>query len=100
MTEQDWSEWFAKSFAVFLNGDALRSRDEAGRRMRDESFLLLFNAHVDAVTFVLPDATWGRRWIREIDTVDVPGATPDGGDLDAGASTSRPGLSLLVLRRV
>jgi glycogen operon protein len=100
MTEQDWSEWFAKSFAVFLNGDALRSRDEAGRRMRDESFLLLFNAHVDAVTFVLPDPTWGRHWSPEIDTLHTAGVNPDGEDLDAGANISRPGLSLLVLRRV
>jgi glycogen operon protein len=100
MTEQDWSEWFAKSFAVFLNGDALRSRDDDGRRVRDESFLLLFNAHVEAVTFVVPDATWGRRWTAEIDTLDDSGFVSGAPELDAGASVERAGLSLLVLRRV
>ena len=100
MTEQDWAEWFAKSFAVFLNGDALRSRDEDGRRMRDESFLLLFNAHVDPVTFVLPDASWGRRWTAEIDTVELGGFVARPVDLAASTSIERSGLSLLVLRRV
>ena len=100
MTEQDWTEWFAKSFAVFLNGDVLRSRDDEGRRMRDDSFLLLFNAHLDSVNFVLPAASWGRRWVPEIDTVEVPGFVGDSAELEAGAALERPGLSLLVLRRV
>jgi glycogen operon protein len=100
MTEQDWTEWFAKSFAVFLNGDALRSRDEQGRRVRDDSFLLLFNAHVEGVNFVLPDASWGRHWRPEIDTVVAGSFIPDASDLAASASIIRSGLSLLVLRRL
>ena len=60
-TDQDWSEWFAKSSMVFLNGDALRSR---GRKyhIRDDSFLLLFNAHTDTVRFTVPAGAWGARW--------------------------------------
>ena len=82
MTEQDWTEWFAKSFMLFLNGDALRSRDERGGPVRDDSFLLLFNAHVDPVTFTLPGDPWGQRWIS------VPGHVA--GSMDS--TTTRPSI--------
>jgi glycogen operon protein len=100
MSEQDWTEWFAKSFAVFLNGHLLGDRDDDGRRMRDDSFLLLSNAHVDVVTFTLPELSWGRSWIPVIDTVDPDGFVERGSELGAGATTDRAGLSLLVLRRI
>jgi glycogen operon protein len=98
MSEQDWTEWFAKSFALFLNGRALRSRDEHGRPMSDDSFLLLFNAHTDTVTFTLPEAAWGARWLPVIDTVDDD-AFAERAPLDARAVIDRPGLSLQVVRR-
>ena len=99
MSEQDWTEWFAKSFAMFLNGDAVRSRDARGRRLHDDSFCLLFNAHVDAVSFTLPGAPWGERWVPVIDTA-CPEAFAEGRDPVAGSATvERPGLSLQVLRR-
>jgi glycogen operon protein len=98
MSEEDWTEYFAKSFAVFLNGDGLRSLDARGRRMRDDTFCLLSNAHVDAVAFTLPGQPWGDRWVPVIDTAsDQP--FDEGAALDAGAAFERPGLSLLVLRR-
>jgi glycogen operon protein len=98
MSEQDWTDWFAKSFALFLNGRALRSRDEHGRPMSDDSFLLLFNAHTDTVTFTLPEAAWGARWLPVIDTVDDD-AFAERAPLDARAVIDRPGLSLQVVRR-
>ena len=67
--------------------------------MRDDSFLLLFNAHLDTVDFVLPDSSWGRRWIPEIDTVELSGFVDNPAELEAGAELQRPGLSLIVFRR-
>ena len=49
---------------------AAASATKTGASMRDDSFLLLFNAHVDVVTFTLPELSWGRRWSPIIDTVD------------------------------
>ena len=100
MSEQDWAEWFAKSFAVFLNGHALGQRDEDGRLVRDDSFLLLFNAHVDGVTFTVPEVSSGKRWSPIIDTADPEGFVEGAPDLEAGTATERPGLSLLVMQRV
>jgi glycogen operon protein len=62
MTDQDWTGGFAKSLAVFFNGDGLLDVDERAVPLKDDSFLLVFNAHSEAVTFTLPAASWGERW--------------------------------------
>ena len=97
MSDDDWQAGFAKSLGVFLHGDALPDPDPRGRRLRDDSFLLLFNGHHEDVTFVLPSEEWGRRWATELTTVSDPGVrkpkTP-------GAKVKVAGRSIVVLRRV
>jgi isoamylase len=68
MSEQDWQSGHAKSLAVFLNGDALREMDEDGNHVRDDSFLLLFNAHHEPLPFTMPPASFGDRWRVIVDT--------------------------------
>jgi glycogen operon protein len=99
MSEEHWGQGFAKSFMVFFNGDDVSARDERGRRIRDDSFLLLFNAHVDGVDFTLPGAPWGTRWSPAIDTA-AESSFDEGAAHDGGAALQRPGLSLLVLKRM
>jgi len=98
MSDEDWGQWFAKSFGVFLFGDGLLSRDERGRPEHDASFLFLTNAHTDVVPFTLPGGPFGARWVVEIDTVDAHIPETPSVTHDAGAKLDRPGLSLLVLR--
>ena len=99
MSEQDWSEWFAKSFMLFLDGAALRARDERGRPVGDDTFLLLFNAHVDSVTFTLPGDPWGGTWIPVLDTALEEGFHEGASELPGGTPLDLAGLSLQVLRR-
>jgi isoamylase len=68
MSEQDWQSGYAKSLAVFMNGDALRELDEDGNQVRDDSFLLLFNAHHEPLPFRMPAAEFGDRWRVLVDT--------------------------------
>jgi glycogen operon protein len=70
MTEEDWQAGFAKTLAVFLNGEAIPSPGPRGERIVDESFLVLFNAHHEAIGFKLPGPPWGRRWELVFDTVE------------------------------
>ena len=70
MTEDDWTNGFAKSLAVFLNGDQIPSPDPRGQRITDESFYVLFNAHHEPIEFVLPRKAFGARWFRLLDTQD------------------------------
>ena len=99
MTEQDWNELFAKSFMLFLNGDALRTRDERGRPLGDDTFLLLFNAHVESIGFTLPGDPWGRAWIPVLDTALEHGFHEGASETPGGTTLDLPGLALQVLRR-
>jgi glycogen operon protein len=71
MTEENWESGFAKSIAVFLNGEGIAARDERGQRVVDESFLMLFNGHFEALEFRLPPREWGTRWRVVVDTSDL-----------------------------
>ena len=68
MTEEDWQAGYAKSLAVFLNGDAITEPDPRGSPVRDARFLLLFNAHSEPITFILPEARFANSWDVVIDT--------------------------------
>ncbi|HEX7104395.1 MAG TPA: glycogen debranching protein GlgX [Acidothermaceae bacterium] len=98
MTQQDWDTGYAQSLAVFLNGDAIPSPDPRGQQVKDDSFLLLFNAADASIEFTLPSAEYGERWEIVVDTtspldVERPSLKADGAvDLEARA--------VLVLRRV
>lgn len=97
MTEEHWQESFAKSLAVFLNGEGISSPDEQGNRVRDDSFYVLFNAHFEPLDFSLPKSDLFKRWEKVIDTTqDQLG---DGERvIEAGEKIGVGGRSLVVLR--
>jgi glycogen operon protein len=68
MSDDDWQQPHARSFSVFLNGDALREVDEDGNPVRDDSFLLAFNADPKPLSFTMPAEQFGKCWKVEIDT--------------------------------
>ena len=70
MTGDDWSNGYAKSLAVFLNGDQISAPDPRGQHVIDDSFFLMFNAHHEPIDFLLPRGEFGARWIRVLDTVE------------------------------
>jgi isoamylase len=97
MTEQDWDTGFAQSLTVFLNGGAITEADRRGQPIRDDSFLLLFNASTRELEFVLPPARYGESWETVLDT-----ARPDGRFEDmtkAGELVPVRDRSVQVLRR-
>ncbi len=62
MDPQDWDNGCYQALMVFLNGQAIPSRDERGRRITDDSFLILTNASHTDVEFTLPPDDYGSRW--------------------------------------
>jgi isoamylase len=100
MSPEDWNAGFAKSVTVFLNGDALPDPDRRGQRLTDDSFLMLFNAHHDDVTFALPGRAFGRQWVTDIDSAEASAAPPRKKAYRAGARVAVPARSVQVLRRV
>jgi glycogen operon protein len=97
MTQQDWDAELGKCVMVFLNGDALPEPGARGERVVDDSFLLCFNAHHDAVDFVTPDDDYAQEWTAQLDTADPTGS----GDLvvAAGETITLVPRSLMVLRK-
>jgi isoamylase len=104
MTDDDWAAGFAKSLTVFLNGNGISERDLRGEPVRDDSFLLMFNASEHDLKFAVPAPPYGEQWKRELDTsLSAQPADGNGADTDTAA---RPGgtvevrsRSLQVLRR-
>ena len=97
MVDEDWQHAHTRSFAVFINGDALREIDDDGRPVRDESFLLLFNAHHEPLAFTLPGVSFGRRWDVVIDT--AAGLELKAKSIQAGKSVEVPDRTIVVLSR-
>jgi isoamylase len=97
MVEEDWQQTHTKSFAVFLNGDALRELDDEGRTVRDDSFLLLFNAHHEPLAFTMPASSFGRVWHVLIDT--AAGLDMEPRELAAAETISVQDRTILVLSR-
>jgi isoamylase len=62
----------------YLSGVALTERDRRGRLLRDDNFLVLFNAHHDTLAFQLPAARPGMRWQVLLDTAHAQGLVADG----------------------
>ncbi|WP_031094139.1 MULTISPECIES: glycogen debranching protein GlgX [unclassified Streptomyces] len=98
MTDRDWQRGDAHTVGVFLNGDAIAERDSYGRRMVDDSFLLLVNGYWEPVVFRLPDDSFGERWATLIDTAD-PEGVPDERERKAGTKVRVEARSLVLLSR-
>jgi isoamylase len=101
--EEDWDDPNVQALMVFLNGRAIPSRDERGRPIVDDSFLLLSNGSHQDVTFTLPEDSYGKEWEIVLDTAEDerrvrPRQAPD--DLAPGDPFDLQGLSLALLRRL
>ncbi len=69
MAEHDWEDggWM-RTLGMLLFGDAPEIRDAEGRRVEDDDFLLLINAHHEPVRFRLPEDVKGFKWFVAFDT--------------------------------
>ena len=70
MSEEDWRAGFAKSLMVFLNGDALPDAGPHGEKIKDDSFVVMLNAHWEALVFSLPGGRFGSSWVPVFATGD------------------------------
>jgi hypothetical protein len=77
MSDAEWDSWFIRCLGMLLGGATIDVRDRRGRAIRDDTFLVLLNAHYEPVPFVLP----GLRDVeRELvmDTAREPSFVPSG----------------------
>ncbi|SHT50978.1 glycogen debranching protein GlgX [Mycobacteroides abscessus subsp. abscessus] len=101
MTDEDWNTAFGKSVAVYLNGQGIPDLDERGQRVVDDSFVLCFNAHHDAIEFTLPPEQFGSGWQLVLDTASgLATVEAETTPLQVGATVTVEGRALTVFRTV
>ncbi|MGH8210164.1 MAG: glycogen debranching protein GlgX, partial [Steroidobacteraceae bacterium] len=71
MTETEWNQHFARCLGVYLAGAAIERRDRHGHPVKDNNFLLLFNAHHEMIPFKLPRFLNEKSWWTVLDTATV-----------------------------
>src|SRR5262250_879583 len=70
MTEEEWNDGQSRLLGLHLVGDAIEEVDDEGRPVRDETFLILLNAHENAQPFILPLSEPRAEWEVVLDTRD------------------------------
>ncbi len=68
MREEEWNGAACACFGVYLDGRSVWHTDAAGKRIPDDSFLLLFNGNMEEKAFILPRAKYGLTWKRVFHT--------------------------------
>jgi isoamylase len=99
MTDDEWHSSSVRAFGMRLGGDAMVEWNEVGERVTDETFLLLFNADIAQIPFILPRSQPDVRWETVVDT-----RRPDLVEGDEVIPGGRPfplhARSMVVLRRL
>jgi isoamylase len=96
MTDEEWSAGWVRTLGVRFGGWALNEMDERGELLRDDTLLLLMNAHVEAVPICLPGEP-EVTWEVVLDTTVHDGRGE--GRHPAGSTLRLADRSLMLLRR-
>ena len=96
MTAKDWRSG-EPLLGLFLNGEEIPYKNRHGRRIRDDSFLLLVNGSHEDQPFKLPAKRFGEAWNVEVVTGDH---VKRGQRIDAGAVVPLQSRSMVVMRRL
>ena len=97
MTEEGWTAQETVTVTAYLNGNGIPYPAPDGTKILDDSFMVLFNAFWDDVTFTIP-ADMPGKWSPKLDTSSQQGK-PNPQTFKMGDQMKRPGRSLLVLKR-
>ena len=97
MDEENWGEGFAKSLAIYLNGQSIPNPNPRGDPVSDGNFYLIFNAHHEPLNFTLPHAFWGENWVKILDT--TWGWMEEEALIEAGGNFDVQDRSVVLLRQ-
>lgn len=71
LQDSAWGQSWIRTLGLMLNGTTLGITDDLGNKVIDHSFLILLNAHHEAVTFTLPPSPCGNKWRLLLNTNEV-----------------------------
>ena len=72
MSAKDWHNGFTRCMGLMLLGDNLQEYDKKSRRLVDDTFMYLLNAHWEPISFVLPSGLNQSPWRVLFDTSKDP----------------------------
>ncbi|GGB84767.1 glycogen debranching protein GlgX [Dyadobacter sediminis] len=99
MPDENWNHDYAKSLGIYLNGKGIRHVNKKGEPIYDDNFYLVFNAHYEPVTYVLPPEKYGQEWHKVIDTSE--GTIDENGPVfHAGAEVTVDSRSVMVFKNI
>jgi isoamylase len=91
-----YSVW-APAPHVWSSLSTVRDVNEDGDVVRDDSVLLLFNAHQESVPFTMPSETFGAVWHALLDTSSAAGESA--AEIPAGETVEVSRRAVVVLTR-
>jgi isoamylase len=97
MSEEEWLSPFVRCLGMLLSGDTADIFGPNGEAVRDDTFLLLINAHYDAVSFMLPGEEH-IEWELILDTRDEEGFLKQPGKLSSGEDVDLTGRVMCLLK--
>jgi isoamylase len=74
MSEEEWASPFCRCLGMLLSGDTTDILSFEGEPIRDQTFLLLINAHYEPIQFLIPGLEH-LEWDMILDTSDESGFT-------------------------
>ncbi len=100
MRARDWRTGWTRTLGARIGGGLVGDMDERGRQMKDDTMLLLLNAHTDEIPFTLPRGSGNLGgWQMEIDT-RWPTGVAEHARLKPGDRYLMVGHSLVLMRYV
>ena len=99
MSEKEWTSPFVRCLGMLLSGDSLDVLNFEGEPIRDETFLLLINAHYEPVPFVLPGQEH-IEWQLILDTTHAEGFLTEGTKFASGDDLDLGGRATCLLKLI
>ena len=97
MSDEDWSESWARCIGVFLAGEIPGEVDKEGNPLVDSSLIILLNSSPDPIEFKMPELK--AKWQIEVDT-GTPGDKSGERTLNSGEITEVAGRSVVLLKQI
>lgn len=97
MSDEEWSSPFVRCLGMLLSGDASDILNLQGEPVRDDTFLVLINAHHEVIPFLLPGLEH-LEWERILDTTDEAGFLTKPNKIASGDDVQLSDRSICLLR--
>ena len=99
MSEEEWASPFVRCIGMLLSGDTSDVLTFEGEPVRDDTFLLLINAHYEPIPFVLPGQE-NLEWQLVLDTMDPNGFLAEPRKFPSGDDVALGGRACCLLQLV